>query len=389
MSPGSRKAARKVLRNVPGAAGHAAARATAIPVEMLRRIPKTDLHVHIDGSLRLATIWELAKAQGVGLGSRTREDLKAKLLVGDECTSLNDYLKIFDITLKVLQEPEALERAAYELAEDAARENVWYMEVRYSPVLHLQRGMKTADSVDAVLRGLQRAEKDFPIRTGVIICGIRQISPEVSLELAELAVAYKNVGVVAFDLAGQEKDYPAKKHREAFYKILNNNINTTVHAGEAFGPKSIHQALHYCGAHRIGHGTLLHEDRDLMQYVADHRIPLEICLSSNVHTRVVPTLKEHPFRIYHDARLRVTLNTDNRLISDTTVTKELHRACRSFHLDPYEVRHIVINGYRSAFLHYEEKRALLKKAIVEMDNVIGEYFTLDDAVYLEEKATFQ
>jgi adenosine deaminase len=380
---------RKTARRKAGRAEPPAARPTAIPNEMLRRIPKTDLHVHIDGSMRLGTIWELAEAQKVSLGARTREDLKAMLLVGDDCQSLNDYLKIFDLTLKVLQEPQALERSAYELAEDAAKENVRYMEVRYSPILHLQHGMKTSDSVDAVLRGLSRAETKYPIKTGVIICGIRQIAPEVSLELAELAVAYKNAGVVAFDLAGQEKDYPAKKHREAFYKILNNNINTTVHAGEAFGPKSIHQALHYCGAHRIGHGTLLHEDRDLMQYVADHRIPLEICLSSNVHTRVVPNLAEHPFRVYHDAGLRVTLNTDNRLISDTTVTKELARACRAFQLDPYEIRHIVINGYRSAFLHYQEKRTLLKQAIIEMDKVIGEYYVLDDEVYLEEKATFQ
>jgi adenosine deaminase len=371
-----------------GAKGAPRTGAALLPIEMLRRIPKTDLHVHIDGSMRVSTIWELAREQGIKLGARTKADLKSKLLVGGECKSLVDYLKIFDLTLKVLQEPQALERAAYELAVDAARENVWYIEVRYSPILHLEHGMKSSDSVDAVLRGLKRAEAEYPIWTGVIICGIRQISPDVSLELAELAVAYKNAGVVAFDLAGQEKDYPAKKHREAFYRILDNNINTTVHAGEAFGPKSIHQALHWCGAHRIGHGTLLHEDRDLMQYVADHRIPLEICLSSNVHTRVVPNIKEHPFRIYHDAGLRVTLNTDNRLISDTSVTKELSRACRAFRLDPYELRHIVINGYRSAFLHYQEKRALLKRAIFEMDRVIGEYYVLDDKAYLEEKATF-
>lgn len=364
-------------------------RQKSLPKEMIRRIPKTDLHVHIDGSMRVSTIWELSKEQGVDLGSRSKRELESKLLVGDECKSLVDYLRIFDITLKVLQEPQGLERAAYELAIDAAAENVWYMEVRYSPVLHLKRDMTASDSVDAVLRGLQRAEKETGIRTGIIICGIRQISPDVSLELAELAIAYKNHGVVAFDLAGQEKDYPAKKHREAFYRILNNNINTTVHAGEAFGPKSIHQAIHYCGAHRIGHGTLLHEDRDLMAYVCDHRIPLEICLSSNIHTRVVSKMEEHPFRVYHDAGLRVTINTDNRLISDTTVTQELHRACRAFQLDPYELRHTVINGYRSAFLHYEEKREILKRAIIEMDKVIGNYFVLDDEIYLEEKSTFR
>ncbi|RPJ42477.1 MAG: adenosine deaminase family protein, partial [Candidatus Latescibacterota bacterium] len=239
--------------------------------EYVRRMPKTDLHVHLDGSLRIPTLRALAKEQGVRLGSRDAASLRKKVQVGERCRSLGDYLKAFHTTLKVMQSAEALARIAFELAEDAAKENVRYMEVRYSPLLHLESGLAMPDTIDAVLRGLKAAEKKYPIRTGVILCGIRSMTPDRSLELAELAVAYRSDGVVAFDLAGQEKDYPAKKHREAFYRVLNNNLNVTVHAGEAFDVRSIHQAIHWCGAHRIGHGTRLLEDVGLMNYVIDHR----------------------------------------------------------------------------------------------------------------------
>src|SRR5262245_22800273 len=170
------------------------------------------------------------------------------------------------------------------------------------------------------------------------------MAPKTSLLLVELAVAYKGRGVLAFDLAGQEKDYPAKAHRAAFQLVLKSNINSTVHAGEAFGPASIGQALHQCGAHRIGHGTRLREDPDLMRYVNDHRIPLEVCLSSNVQTRAVRNIKAHPFHFYFKQGLRVTVNTDSRLISATTVSKELGLAVRAFRLSPYELKRIIING---------------------------------------------
>ncbi|HEY3216125.1 MAG TPA: adenosine deaminase, partial [Candidatus Eisenbacteria bacterium] len=176
------------------------------------------------------------------------------------------------------------------------------------------------------------------------------------------------------DLAGQEKDYPAKAHRDAFQLILKNNINSTVHAGEAFGPASISQALHYCGAHRIGHGTRLHEDPDLLSYVNDHRIPLEMCLSSNVQTRAVKSLKLHPFGLYFRRGLRVTLNTDSRLISATTVSDEVALATRTFHLGPYEVKRILINGFKSAFLPYAQKARVLREVNLEIDRIFMEEF---------------
>jgi adenosine deaminase len=341
---------------------------------LIERLPKADIHCHLDGSLRPRTMLELAEAQGVELPAKGERELRQVLQAGPRTKSLEDYLKIFDYTLSVLQERDALYRAAHELAEDAAAENVQHLEVRYSPILHREKKLPYEDIVEAVIKGLADAGGKFGISTGVIICGIRSMDPRHSMMLAELAVAYKGRGVLAFDLAGQEKDYPAKAHRAAFELILKNNINSTVHAGEAFGPASISQALHHCGAHRIGHGTLLGEDQDLLRYVNDHRIPLEVCLSSNVQTRSVPTLKEHPFYDYFKKGLRVTLNTDNRLISATTASQELALAVRTFRLSPYEVKRIIINGFKSAFLPYAQKARMLRTVNLEIDRIFMEEY---------------
>jgi len=328
--------------------------------DFFHRLPKVDLHVHLDGSLRLETILDLAKKENLPMGALSIEELTALIKPGHTHNSLVDYLKGFDTTLKVLQTDEALYRTAYELAEDAAKENIKYMEVRYSPILHTRKKLSLAAILESVLSGLREAEKDFGIRSGVIVSGIRNISPEVSLKLAELAAAFKNRGVVGFDLAGSEYNYPAKDHLQAFSLILSNNVNVTIHAGEAYGPDSIHQALHYCGAHRIGHGTRLKEDGDLLNYVNDHRIPLEICLSSNVQTGAVKSFDEHPFRFYHDLGLRVTLNTDNRMITDTTMTDEYLIAYDHFDLYPRDLLDLVMAGVKSAFIPYEYKRDLIR-----------------------------
>ena len=334
---------------------------------ILHALPKTDLHVHLDGSIRPATILELARDQGVRLPVRSIQDLRRFLSGLTSGVSLTRYLKAFDLTLRVLQEREALERAAFELAEDAHHEQVRYMEVRYCPALHTRRGLTMDETVEAVSAGLARARNRYGIRTGTIVCGIRHLSPRLSLRLAEVAVTHYGRGVVGFDLAGAEKDYPAKAHRKAFDHVVQNNVNVTVHAGEAFGPESIAQALHYCGAHRIGHGTRLREDPAIFAYVNDHRIPLEMCLTSNVQTGAVPTLRAHPFREYLAAGLRVTLNTDNRLVSSTTVTRELDRAVTALRLGPRDVRNVLLNGFKSAFLPLREKGEIILRAVAEMD----------------------
>ena len=348
-----------------------------ITERIIRRLPKTDLHCHLDGCLRPRTVLELAHEHGVKLPTRDLARLTRMLKAGRSTRSLKDYLGIFDLTLSVMQEREALYRVAYELAEDAAAENVCHLEVRYSPILHRKRRLVFEEIVDTVIAGLRDGGSRYGMTTGVIICGIRSMDPRYSLALAELAVAYKSRGVLAFDLAGQEKDYPAKAHRAAFELILKNNVNSTVHAGEAFGPASIGQALHYCGAHRIGHGTLLHQDRDLLQYVNDHRVPLEMCLTSNLQTGAVRNIREHPLGAYFRQGLRVTVNTDNRLMSDTTVSGEILLAARAFRLSPYEVKRLVINGFKSSFLPYAVKARRLREVNLEIDRIFMEEFPED------------
>jgi len=334
-------------------------------LDFLHALPKTDLHVHLDGSLRLGTVRELAPIHDLGFDFQTDEDVRAVCQVPDDCESLVDYLRVFDITLKLMQTAPELTRIAYELAEDAHRENVRYIEVRYSPLLHTNKGLDYDSVVAAVQEGLDLARRQFGIVCGQIICGIRHISAESSLELADLAVRWKGRGVVGFDLAGAEKDYPAKDHIEAFQKVLNNNINITIHAGEAFGAPSIHQALHYCRARRIGHGTHLIEDIDLMNWVNDHRIPVEICLASNLQTKAIPDYQSHPIRRFMEEGLRVTLNTDNRLVSGTTVTNEYRLAVENYGLSEDEVLGLVMNGFKSAFLPLKEKTLLVEQVLAE------------------------
>ncbi len=344
-----------------------------ITEELIRALPKADLHCHLDGSLRLSTILELAEEQKVKLPASTPEELGRLMHMGAQCESLPDYLKAFDITLSVLQTPEALYRAAYELACDAADENVKYLEMRYSPVLHQQQGLKLTGIVESVLEGFRRARRERGIRGGVLVCGIRHMSPETNLRLAELAVAYKSRGVLGFDLAGAEDNFPAKDHIEAFQLILNNNVNCTAHAGEAYGPPSISQAIHYCGAHRIGHGVRLREDGDLLNYVNDHRVPLECCPSSNVQTRAVTSLRAHPLKFYLDLGIRVTINTDNRLITNTTVSRELWLMQQTFDLSLDDIRTIIVNGFKSAFIPFHEKAELLRQVNKEIGEVMTRF----------------
>ncbi|NOY94704.1 MAG: adenosine deaminase [Deltaproteobacteria bacterium] len=332
-----------------------------LPLSFFERLPKTDLHVHLDGSLRLSTILELAEQQGVELPATSIDGLARSIHCGENTGSLVKYLEAFDITLRVMQDEDALHRIAYELAEDAAAENVRYMEVRYSPMLHTRNGLKLTTVVEAVLAGLQDAQVDHGIQSSVIICGIRNISPESSLEMAQLAVAYKNRGVVAYDLAGAENDHPAKHHLEAFQLVRANNINVTIHAGEAYGPESIHQAIHVCGAHRIGHGCRLREDGDLLHYVNDHRIPLEVCPSSNVQTGAVRDFASHPLKLYYDLGLRVTINTDNRLITDTTVSRELWLCHTQLGLGLEDIKRMLLNGLKAAFLPFHVKQEMVRR----------------------------
>jgi adenosine deaminase len=338
-----------------------------LPLEFFQSLPKADLHVHLDGSLRLATIVDLAREENVELPSCEPTELRRIMHLGENCGSLAEYLKAFDVTLKVMQTESSLFRIAYELGEDAAGENVRYMEVRYAPMLHTQRGLKLTRVIEAVLAGLKAARDKFGIESNVIVCGIRNVSPASSLEMAEIAVAYKGRGVVGFDLAGAEYDHPAKHHRAAFQLVRDNNINVTIHAGEAYGPESIAQAIHVCGAHRIGHGCRLREDGDLLHYVNDHRIPLECCPSSNVQTGAVRDFASHPLKLYFNLGLRVTVNTDNRLITDTTVSKELWLCHTQMGMSFRDIKSMIMAGFKSSFLPFHERHGHLRRVGQELD----------------------
>jgi adenosine deaminase len=334
--------------------------------ELLRKLPKAELHVHLDGSVRPATLIELARDQRVKLPAADAEELARYMHVTD-AQDLLDYLARFKVTLSVMQRPDALERIAYEMVEDGVKDGVRYMEIRYSPILHTHKGMPLTETVEAPLRGLRRAEKKFGVRTALIICGIRNMSPDTSLELAALTVAYKGRGVVAFDLAGAEYNFPAKKHKEAFYKVIDAHIGATIHAGEAYGAESIAQALHYCRADRIGHATRLYENPELEQYITDRRIPLEICITSNVQTKAVPSYEAHPVRRYFDLGMVVSLNTDNRLMSATTLTDEYWLAHKKLGFTRKEIDRMILYGFESAFLPWREKQALVAQVKKELE----------------------
>ena len=333
--------------------------------DVLQSLPKVLLHEHLDGVLRPPTVIELAKEAGYSaLPTEDPQALAEWFYRGANQGSLAKYLEGFSHTIAVMQSEEALERVAYEQAEDLSQDGVIYFETRFAPVFHTQRGLTQQQIVSAILKGLERGRKDFGVSAGLIICAMR--NRHESLEMAELAVDFRARGVVGFDLAGEEGGYPPKKHVDAFHYIQRENFNITVHAGEGYGKESIWQAIQYCGAHRIGHGTRLIDDiavvdgkvvklGDLAQYVLDKRIPLEICLLSNVHTGATPSLAEHPFKILYQERFRVTLNTDNRLMSSTTMTREFEAARDAFGLSLDDFEKITINAMKSAFLPYHQR----------------------------------
>ena len=337
--------------------------------ETLKKLPKVLLHEHLDGVLRPQTIVELARKAGYRqLPTEDPETLRQWFFQGANQGSLPKYLEGFAHTIAVMQTEEGLERVAYEQAEDLSKDGVVYFETRFAPIFHTKEGLTHQQVVAAVLKGLERGKKDFGISSGLIICAMRNM--DVSLEMAELAVDFRERGVVGFDLAGEEGGYPPKKHVDAFHYIQRQNFNITIHAGEGFGKESIWQAIQYCGAHRIGHGTRLIDDiavasgkavkmGDLAQYVLDKRIPLEICLISNVHTGAAKSLPEHPFKLLYEEKFRVTLNTDNRLMSDTSMTKEFEAARDTFDLKLEDFEKITVNAMKSAFLPYAQRCDLI------------------------------
>lgn len=401
---------------------------TAAEADAIRRLPKNDLHLHLDGSLRLKTLIDLARERKVALPSQTPDGLR-ELVFRERYQNLGEYLEGFQYTVAVLSDAEALERVSYELAVDNQAEGVRYIEVRFAPHLHVHAGFEIRDVVRAVDRGLRRAANEFnarpevatgaepPFQAGIILCGMRffndQFSPgfkrffdamseakpqeiyrAASLEVARAAARLKHeegLLVVGLDLAGQEKGYPAEDHRAAYQVAHEAFLGKTVHAGEDYGPESIFQAIGDLHADRIGHGTWLFDETKitderikdrkayverLAQFVADKRITLEVCLTSNQQTvpELASDLRLHPFGEMRKRRLSTTFCTDNRLVSNTTVTREIGRAMEAFSLSLREVRDILIYGFKRSFFpgSYLEKRAYVRRVIDHADAILAE-----------------
>lgn len=336
--------------------------------ELLARLPKAELHNHLDGSLRPGTMIDLARAARMELPSRDPSELRRFMVVSD-ARDLEDYLTRFELTIGLLQTPEAVERVAFEMVEDAARDNVRYLEVRYCPELSCRDGLTLDEVVAAERRGLERGEREFGVLTGIINCSLRHYEPSRSVAIARHSVRCKPLGVVGFDLAGGEAGRPPGAHAEAFDIAARGLLGITVHAGEAAGPESIAEAIHRCHAMRLGHGTRLYQDPALQDYVRDRRIPIEINITSNLQTRAVARASEHPVRRYVDEGLVVTLCTDGWLMSGVSLTDEYWLAHRELGFTREEIDRMILNGFEAGFLPWPEKQALLARVRAELGAV--------------------
>jgi adenosine deaminase len=353
----------------------------------IRRVPKALLHDHLDGGLRTATIVELAAETGHRLPASDASALADWFVAAAHSGSLEQYLETFSHTVAVMQTPSALHRVAAECALDLATDGVVYAEVRFAPEQHLTRGLSLPEVVEAVLAGFadgaaQAAAAGSPIRVGTLLTAMRHAAR--SMEIAELAVRYRDAGVVGFDIAGAEAGFPPTRHLDAFEYLQRENFHFTIHAGEAFGLPSIWQAIQWCGADRLGHGVRIVDDitgargergepRDpaqperalgrLAAYVRDKRIPLELCPSSNVQTGAAASIAEHPIGLLSDLRFRVTVNTDNRLMSGTSMSREMALLVEAFGYGWADLQWFTVNAMKSAFIPFDERLALINEVI--------------------------
>jgi adenosine deaminase len=339
----------------------------------IRAVPKVLLHDHLDGGLRPQTVLELARQIGYqDLPGDNVEELTTRLTEGAHRGHLEIYLDAFRHTVAVMQTPDALRRVAAECAEDLAADGIVYAEVRFAPELHTERGLSLGEVVEAVLDGFRRGSQGRGIKVYALLTAMRTAAR--SLEIAELAVRYRDEGVVGFDIAGAEAGWPPSRHLDAFQFLKRENFHFTIHAGEAFGLPSIWEAVQYCGAERLGHGVRIADDiaisaagsvrlGRLAAYVRDRRIPLEMCPTSNIQTGAAPSIARHPLRLLRQLSFRVTVNTDNRLMSQVTLSSEFHRLVTEFGYGWSDVEWLTINAMKSAFTGFDERLHLINTVI--------------------------
>ncbi|HEX9893517.1 MAG TPA: adenosine deaminase [Gemmatimonadales bacterium] len=334
--------------------------------ELIGRLPKAELHVHLDGSLRPATMVELARAAGVALPTTDPVRLQSFMRV-DDAHNLEEFLTRFEVTIALLQTPEAIEQVAYEMVEDGAADNLRYLEVRYCPWLSTRGGLTLDQVIEAEALGLARGSRDFGVRTGIINCSLRHYPADRSLAIARHSVDARSQGVVGFDLAGGEAGRMPGVHAAAFDVAAGGLLGITVHAGEAAGPESIAEAIHRCHAMRLGHGTRLFEAPALQDFVRDRRIAMEINITSNLQTHAVARAADHPVRRYLDAGLNLTLCTDSWLMCGVSLSDEYWLAHTELGCTREEIDRMILNGFESAFLPWPEKRELVARVQVELE----------------------
>jgi adenosine deaminase len=344
-----------------------------IELDVIRHAPKVLLHDHLDGGLRPGTVIELARDAGYdGLPTTDPGELADFFTAGANRKSLELYLEGFEKTVAVLQTRDALTRVAAECAEDLAADGVVYAEVRYAPELSTREGLTLDEVVESILAGFDAGSSGRGIIVGFIVTAMRTAAR--SLEIAELAVRHREHGVVGFDIAGAEAGYPPSRHLDAFQFIARANFHITIHAGESFGLPSIWEALQWCGAERLGHGVRIVDDIEvapdgeirlgpLASYVRDRRVPLEMCPTSNVHTGAVPSIEDHPIDLLRRLRFRVTVNTDNRLMSGVTISDEFATLSRVFGFGLDEMQWLTLNAIKSGFNAFDERLRLINGVI--------------------------
>ncbi|MBW0013572.1 adenosine deaminase [Mycobacterium sp.] len=348
-----------------------------LDLEQIKQAPKALLHDHLDGGLRPSTVIDIAGQTGYdGLPATDVDELARWFRTRSHSGSLERYLEPFSHTVAVMQTADSLYRVAYECVEDLAADSVVYAEVRFAPELHIDRGLSFDEVVDAVLEGFAAGEKAAAaagraITVRLLVTAMRHAA--VSRDIAQLAIRFRDQGVVGFDIAGAEAGNPPTRHLDAFEYMRDNNARFTIHAGEAFGLPSIHEAIAFCGADRLGHGVRIVDDIEpvpggvrlgrLASILRDKRIPLELCPSSNVQTGAVKSIADHPFDLLARTRFRVTVNTDNRLMSDTTMSLEMFRLVEAFGYGWSDLERFTINAMKSAFIPFDERLAIIDEVI--------------------------
>ncbi len=334
--------------------------------EELLKLPKVELHLHLDGSVKPETILELAYKDGISLPTQDLEELRKYLSVPEDCKSLGEYLEKFEFPLAVMQTGEGLERISYELCQMLAEENVKYYEVRFAPQLHIRKGLTLDEIVTSVLNGLNKGQDQFKLKVGLILCAMRHQPVDMNLEIVELANRFKDKGVVAIDLAGDEANFPVDDHAEVFLRAKEYGLHITIHAGEAAGAMSVANAIKL-GAERIGHGVRIQEDSAVIAKVKDMGVLLEVCPKSNRHTKAVSSISEHPVKKYFDQGIRVGINTDNRTVSNTSLVEEYLLIIEELGFTIDEIKKMIVYSAEATFLSEDERVQLVMEIKEELN----------------------